>query len=64
MNKPSRKWNEGTKAADKRKTVFTSLQLKSKQGANNEREKAFLLNLQKYRNLNLIKHSRFVILHF
>ena len=38
MNKPSRKWNEGTKAADKRKTVFTTLQLKSKQGANNERE--------------------------
>ena len=27
-------------------------------------EKAFPLNIQKYRNLNLIKHSRFVILHF
>ena len=37
MNKPNRKWNEGTKTADKRKTVFTSLQLKSKQGAKNER---------------------------
>ena len=27
-------------------------------------QKAFPLNLQKYRNLNLIKHSRFLILHF
>ena len=27
-------------------------------------EKAFPLNLQKYQNLNLIKHSRFLILHF
>ena len=27
-------------------------------------EKAFPLILQKYRNLNLIKHSRFEILHF
>ena len=27
-------------------------------------EKAFPLNMQKYRHLNLIKHSRFAILHF
>ena len=27
-------------------------------------EKAFPLKMQKYRNLNLINHSHFVILHF
>ena len=27
-------------------------------------EEVFPLNLPKYRNLNLIKHSRFEILHF
>ena len=38
MKKPSRKWKDGTKTADKRKTILTGLKLKSKQGTNNERE--------------------------
>ena len=59
MNRPSRKRKDGTKTADKRKTILKACN----ENQNREQtmnEKAFPLNLQKYRNLDLIKHPRFV----
>ena len=67
MNKPSMKLIESTKASDTRKTVLTSLfiEIKTEQKMT---ENAFPLNTQKvlllswenFRNLTLIKRSRFL----
>ena len=65
------KWDERSKTADNRKTILTSFSLEQKQGAKIELKclsfkhvKNSPTQLEGQKNLNLIKHSRFVILHF